>query len=748
MAAFYIKQGNDAFSPLIKTNSIILDNAVSTTPSTITGSSTTNRTNGISVNYTISSKQNTLDYWISDVDYLQYTKIRFYVANSKQQATKLIAAIQAGLIQLGIFQYSENPLYKDINLIDIVDTQQITQQEYSFEVEQTITFNELDVKEDIILIILPYVDLFTYFKENGFDPVESYRLVENFLKLETHQYNVLVNNKTINDSNSKEILSDVREIKELNFNLLSMLPPPTQEISLFDNQTSYLSETFNSLVYSKKTINNYFFFNFKKFIEQNCAIKKLFKGISHNKINDILIKNNSIFFEIYKNEEEEKICAFSCGTTEVNDGGIGKTTTINELNTPETIFISFKDDFPKSKNTSFYYKIKVSFIDPFIKNYYDTSYNQGSGRYFDILNNLKIVQDYIENPNNSNSKTLKFQTQISSPPIAVKNQLIKDFFDLYNLFGNKEISEEKIQKISSALDFKVATITTYNDFISFVNISMTQIEQYFISYNQTKTTFIKNDKKVNFKLKDFFFTRDIKTSNLIKYYNEYSKNNSIDQYDLQMEDSTIDSTNNVSYKIINSVLNCMNDQYTYDTNYEQLSNLVEMKGTTIEAVTDITNILTKELFASSNTTNSVIQKATSTNKSTKKQLSQSTEDRKSSLISNILNKISDTNSTLTDSLLKFQIYFLNDMEKEFLVPQISTVFYDVKTKQWQNLSLSNTKGNKSYLAKTIYSVGTNIFSTNKLVPVIEEEYFILIITNSSVPIQQQNNSNNTANQNQ
>jgi hypothetical protein len=218
MAAFYIKQGNDAFSPLIKTNSIILDNAVSTTPSAITGSSTTNRTNGISVNYTISSKQNALDYWISDVDYLQYTKIRFYVANSKQQATKLIAAIQAGLIQLGIFQYSENPLYKDVNLIDIVDTQQITQQEYSFEVEQTIAFNELDAKEDIILIILPYVDLFSYFKENGFDPIESYRLVENFLKFETHQYNVLINNKTINDSNSKEILSDVREIKELNFN--------------------------------------------------------------------------------------------------------------------------------------------------------------------------------------------------------------------------------------------------------------------------------------------------------------------------------------------------------------------------------------------------------------------------------------------------------------------------------------------------------------------------------------------------
>lgn len=731
---FYIKTGNDPFSPRITVNTILLDNTIDAEivgPSGIETTTTKKITNSITANFTISSKQNSLDYWISDVDYLNYVKVMFFLLETSDDVLNLTNAAKQGMAYVNLYIMTHNTKYKVLSLSEIVDLSEVSLQDYTFSTEQLIVFSEIDEEKDIILVAIPYIDFASYFSDNGLDDEIGQSLVSTFYNIETYQYNILINKNIIDDKISRVVLTDVRELKKFKSEILSLLPPPAK-IPTTEDKVSYFSDVFTSFDYNKNTIKNYFFFNIKNFIEDNCGIKKIFNNLSIDELERTLVKNKSIFFQIFRNDEEESVCSFSCSLQKTK--GDKNVSMINKLNNSDLVCLSFLDTFPSTKKASFFYKIKVSFSDPFVKQYYNTSTSPYSGLYFSAINDLSIIQTYVEDPRNSNSTTTKF-TSPTTAPIINKNNLIINFFKIYNLFvpTKKEITKEKIQLISTALDFNKSTILVYNDFISYVTQTLSQVEQFLVSYGNSVSSYSKNSKVLNFKTNDYYFDRantDESGYETIKFYNEVN-NSSIKRYDLSS--SPIDQTNEITYKIINSVLNLSDGQYSYLPNNECISNLLELEGTIVYKNNEKAKIQSStqaiDIFGSSNTNNETIGRVRVSELNSKKQYNLSKQQIENSQLKNII-------INFKDAMIKFQLYFLDEMRNEFLIPKITTVVYNVKTKQWINLSsINKRKTSSTYLAKTIYKVENNkknIYSYNGVVPPINEEYFVLQITNGNV----------------
>lgn len=715
--------GGDPFSPSIKANSIILDNSVETEAIGAVGSgdTTLKKTNGIFIDFTISSKQNNLDGWIQDVDYLKYMTISFYVLNSNSQLKALENALSAYNINiLQNFNNSDSVKLTKVPLIDIVELDETTEKNYTFTTQYTKTFKELSSDEDIILVVLPAIDFRSYFSDNGIDEKVAISLIKSFYKYEYHVYNILINNKTINDSDSRKILSDVRQINELKINLLSLLPPAKDIPSYQVDKVDYVSDVFSSFDYSNKTINNYFFFNVINFINDNCALKKKIKDLSSEEINNTLINNNSIFVEIFREDEQQliSICSFNCGTTQINNSSIAST--INSFNNNDLLCILFTDIFPNSNKCSFKYKIDISYVDPFINGYYNTNNDSSTGIYFNILSNQTEVQSYVDDPRNSDSKTNKFvKVEGSNAPTVQKNQMVSEFFAIYNLFSQKQLSNDKVNNIAATLDFQKSNVVMYNDFFNFMNIYMPQFEDYFTSYAMVKTSYSKNSTSKKLDIKDFYFSKNASDYTKINFYNEYDTSNKVLSYDLTT--GSIDMNNPISYKIINSVLNLTNDQSSYSSTTSYIDNLLNFEGTTIEYSTDKkSNKRTISLFSDSNSTNPTLQKPSNVKVDAKEQVN----------LASFGELINDIIATTSDfARLKFLLYFLDDISKDSLVPNISTNVYDTKTKQWKDInSVVSKLTNTTYLAKTIYNKENNIFSKNNIIPPINEEYFILQIS--------------------
>lgn len=727
----YEKAGNDPFSPSIQANNIIVDNDV-------------NGDNGIIVNFTISSKQDALDNWVKDIDYLQYMIIGFYVLNSTSQVDELKEILQTYNPE-GIqkFEQDYDGLIKvvKIPLRDIVDISETTENNSTFTTEYSKTFESLS--DDITLMVIPNIDFDSYFSDYGLDSELVSSLIESFYNYEYYQYNILQNNDTLQDNTNSKILNDVRQISELKNNLFSLLPL-SLDIAPFEvDNVNYFSDVFSSFNYETKIIKNYFFFNIANFIKENSALKKVFKNFTKEQIDSTLINNKSIFFEIiktnkYDDEDTKSICSFNCSLSKVFQV-LGSTVAIvNSVSTQDLICISFIDDFVGIKKSSFYYTINVSFFDPFIKLCYDVSNIPSTGFYFNVLNNLTILESYVYDPRNSNSTTTRFEPlTFEFAPTLQKNDMIFYFFGIYNLFVNKEVTQERIDKISKALEFNSANIITYNDFFSFINKCMTQFENYFVSYFLTQNSYsIKSSiKKID--VKDFYFSKDSADYKMIKFYNENNKNQ-IATYDITS--GTLDTTNPVTYKIINSVLTLVNDQNSYSPDVSYIDNLIEAEGTTIELYDNFIKNKklnsTVELFAQACSTNSAFEKPSSRAidiLNANQQYSFSYEKTVSNSIRNkVTNAQKSADNTEYETIMKFYLYFLNDMNNEFLTPKITTLIYDSKNKQWTNINSINLRRNigKSYLAKTIYNIEKqkDIFSYNKIIPLINEEYFILQIS--------------------
>lgn len=724
---FIEKIGNDLFGVVVTANSIVLDNSSAEVPIGPFGGGDTTiaYTNGIIANFSISSKQNTMDNWISDPEYLNYTKINFILIPTKEKLDDLFERINnKDYLSLSFSQIltrvnlidllSTTAQIKTVSLNELVNIEDLSNSDYKFDTEYTVTFSNLDQQNDIILLAIPYIDFSSYFSDNQIDDTTSIEVLELIYKVETYQYNILIKNKTISDDDSELIFNDVRELASLTSDTFSSLPVLlTPQVANNQINSKYLSDVFSSFDYENEKINNYVFFNIQKFLIDNSAIPKIFDFTSKEKIDDFLNLYRSLNFYVYRSDKTECV---SSGSVRY-----GTSVDLGDLTTDKTVCLVFQDDMPSVSHTSFNYTIKLDYVEPFVKEYYNVVNNVGSGSYFKTLNYLSEIKSYVDDPRNSDVITGKFIFNRNAP-VLTKNNLVSNFFEIYNAFSSKVVSDEQVSKISKSLNFQKATLSYYNDFLYFVERCMLQFEAFFSSFSGARKVYEKQSSSINFKKYDFYFSKDTDNEN-INYFNEINASlNTIKKYDILTNE--LDRTNTVSYKLINTVINLNNNQISYSQDYSLLSNLLESSGVTIDKSLSSTS-REKSLFSKSSIVNNVLTKPATSVIDAKKQKSKSTFDLESTSIDNIVNKVTVTDTFDYDTLLKFQLYFLSDINSNYLIPKLKILLFTLDRFEWARLEDTKLPIKYAYLAKTIVDENeANIFTDNNLIPPINNEYFI------------------------
>lgn len=733
---FYDKIGNDLFAPNISVTSILLDDGQTLETTSATDQSIIT-TNGINVDTIIQSKQNNIDNWVTDIEYLQYTTINFIVFQDKNKAEIFDSQIKHK-------KYTLDPIGKiatdagaskinSINISDIVDLEQYSTSEPVFESYYSYAFSDLDPKKDIILYIVPSINFSSFFEDNGLDATksETINLIKQIYSVETHKFNILINNKTIDDQVSEQILSDVRQVKNLKNNLLSLLSTIKIDDTITNEKPSYISNIFANFDYENEIVRSYFFFDIKNFIKDNTVFDRVFDTKTSDEINQILKTNNSIFFTVTNKIEdlEEVVCTFT--TTYQSIIGSNNASIIDSLTNDNFVCYSFSDLFPATVKQKFNYSINVRFIDPFLKSYYEPS--TSSGKYFTVLQQIQDIENFVNDPNNTDARTGKF-TKIYS--LDKLKGFMKDFFELINLFSEKLIDPATINKIVSALDTRKVSYLVYNDFILFAKKGLTQLEGIFTSAGQHNTQYNKDSETIQFVKNDFYFqlndydrtsklpklsltTQEMQSEISTKYYTDSDKK----RYNLKS--SVVDSTNVVSYKIANSVFCLKQPEVTYSSEYSFLSDVLSLEGTTIEK----TNLIskkqdTKSIFDKTSISNDVVQKPALQIGNSSKEMKPYLNSVQSTKIGTLIDKINTSKQIDTETMLQFQMLYLNQMSDSFLIPQIKIEVYDHISKQWKSFSTANGATN-TYLARTTYIQNNNIFSNNKVVPPITNKYFIV-----------------------
>jgi hypothetical protein len=877
----------DLFAPRINVTNILLDN------STVSNDTTQVNTNSILVDLIIQSKQNNIDQWISDVDYLQYTQLNFIVFQSRLQEAKFKTAMQqkdylyksindiileltkpketvntrnkninvtpdlgpysisdiAGITGLqednkiklntitpdlgpysisdvagitGLTPFTEQ---RQINASDLVIASSLTQEvapdikiktvflkdiinlegtsirDYTFKTNYSFLFNELEDKKDIIFCIVPIIDFKAYFADNRINNTVATDIINQIYNVETHTYNILINNQIINDKTSSKILNDVRELKSLKNNLLSLLPQIINTTLISDQKRSYLSDIFTSYDYSSRKLTNYFFFKIKNFLKDNCIFPQLLDFSNKNEINLILNKNKCINFDVYRNNDSQKVTSFYASydrpkgiseqqmftpvnqinasrfsdlkaTKTLSAASPTKTSTapssgidllqievgtvqpnlpadfsnpriVSELSNNEIICLAFDDTFTDSAIANIDYSLKINYQDAFVDKYYKISNNTTSGLYFKVLNYSSKIQSIIDDPRNTDSKTTKFNLRIANNEQirSLNNKFIRDFFELYNLFTNKNINDNKIEKIIKSLDFSKTTLIVFNDFLSYVNKCLIQFNTFFETYSYKNFSYSKTSGPITVNKTDYFFEKD-DTNTKIKNYCEY-KYPQVYRYDL--ESSPIDSTNIVTYKIINAVSNLVDGLISYSDTYSLINTFLEAKGTTIEisSVASTENKKTKSLFKNTQTINdSILRPAISTTNSNK-QIANSVNTIEKQKITNIIKNIDITNQLDYLTILNFELNFLSTITDDYMIPTIKTLVFDTSKFQWIEVEKINNVAAKTYLAKTSYSKRNDIFNSTNTVPPISKNLFITTIESTGIPALEEIQLSNT-----
>ena len=281
--------------------------------------------------------------------------------------------------------------------------------------------------------------------------------------------------------------------------------------------------------------------------------------------------------------------------------------------------------------------------------------------------------------------------------------------------------------------------TVYNDFILFANKTLTQIESLFTSAGQTKHEYSKNTDSNLFVNNGFYFklnkfdntsvpqitlsTQDLSSQISVKYYSDSKRT----QYDLKS--SQIDSTNLVSYKITNSVFCLKESEVTYSSDYSFLTDVLSLEGTTINKTTLIpTKSKSKPLFDKTSISNPTAQTPALEIGNSSKEMKSYLDDIASTKIGTIIDKISVTKKLDTETMLQFQMLYLNQMSEQFLVPVVQFEVYNPVMRKWSKFDPTNQA--TSYLARTTYVNNSNIFLTNKVVPPLTNTYFIVQLQTS------------------
>jgi hypothetical protein len=749
--------GSDPFTPSISLNSIVLNN-VFTQVSSIPGSTQSSEitSNNINIFFELSNIKNNLLPIINDPNFLNYTNIDFIVFGQQQQYDKFYQSINQK-------QYSSNSiseLAKSIDKSVIVQTlklsnipsvaqanqmpQTLAQANQMPNIGSNVFIDNIDPKQDIILVIIASLDFKAYYQKNDLTGTQQdlYDSIKEIYNIELIKYNVLVKNQIVIDQiPENNIVSDVRQINELNNIYLDL----TNNITInttFEEKPSYISDIFTSYDYKNNIIRSYFFFNIKKFITNSCLFGNVYNAHTIQEIESVLANNNCINIEVIKNnlDSKEQVCSFSTSYQTIKSAN-KNVTLINELTTDENICFSFFEEMPQSIKQQFNYTISVNYYEVFFTQYYNPSPYQNSGVYFDTLGYLEDVRKYITNTQNvSNSGTF---INLRNAPQKSLDLLIDNLFLLFNLFSNTNIDNAIKQKIRNSLNFKTSTKAAHEQFIKFADNSLNKIVSIFTSFRFKYVTYSKNGNMNKFANNKFYFLIDSFTdspsnpkttieavqNSKAKYFVE-KNNNLLTSY--MIEPSQINEANPITYKIINSSLSLKNEQISYSSDYSNISFIFDSFGSTIKK-TSVNSIST--LGNSASTKSRILQNSSVTIDSLEvsgerptdstKETKSLIDDDKNSKITNIISNIELTNKINTLNNTIFSFAYLSNMNEQFLVPQYTIQIYDFVARQWKQLEISNNTKSKSYLARTIYTEGGNIYKSNNVVPPFANEYFIV-----------------------
>lgn len=740
---FYEKIGNSSFAPTIKANSILLDNQ--SVSSAIPGEENTiTQYNGVMLDFSVSSKQDLLDNWISDLEYLSYSEITFVVVQDIQDAEILSdnmrSVVLTSDIANAINSITGSVKYETIKLAEFVNLEQTSERSLGFLSTLQINFNELDTKKDIILFVIPSIDFMSYFVDNNLEQSteDTIRLIKSIYTSEFERYNILIKNKVID---SGDIVNDVRDIKQLRTTLTNLQPALRPDTNA-DTNSLFLSSVYTSFDYENSLIRNYVFFNISNFLKQKSVYNNLFTSFTKKELTNIFLQNKSITFtinKIFADLAEKQVCIFNAAYDKIT--GTKNAQLIPELTSEDYICFSFSDDVTQISNQSFRYQINISYKDPFTKNFYDTTLTPSSGVYFDVLANLGKIESFVNDPRNTDTRTARFNKAAVEAPERELRNLVHGLFKMFNAVSAKPIVKEKIDKIYKSLSYKNSTYQIHFDFIQYVKSLLPTFESIFTNQKLQTTQLSKNSDKIFYKNNEFYFKfNDFDSSKLspmlttelksvtdeisVKYFVE-SNNNSLREYDL--ESSQIDSSNPVTFKIINSSVVLGNDNIGYSPDYDLSSNFFESQGGTIKTITALSSKksdVATSLFSKTSVNIDNFQKPASVTLDSKKEIKKSLDQIGSKKITNIVDTSKSAKKSDTQTTFLFQTTFLNDINKEFLIPKINIQLYDPITNEWRSADNLQNNG-KTYLARTNYIQKNNIFYSNKVAPPIINEYFVL-----------------------
>lgn len=716
---FYQKNGNDPFAPSITISNILLDN---------NDSGLLGFTNGLLIDYSAQPKQNMVDNIIDDSEYASYTKINFIVFYEKNDIDNFINVelknkefLKTDMQEIAT---RNNGVIKTVSLSDVSDLSQVS-------------FFDLN-SNSLTLFVVPVIDFRSYFVDNE---IEDSSVIDSLLdaiyKVETYRYNILIKNETISDAVSAKILNDVRDFKTLNNNILQLLPSkiPTQ----FSNkQRSYINDFNVSYDRENRIIKNYFSFDILKFIDDNSYLQNI-TSLSDEEIESTLQESKSLKFTVTKitSDKEEVISEFYSSLSQTE--GSSNATCIDKS------LYSIEDNFPDTEVQIYYYKIELNFVDPFAKTVYDTSITPNTGLFFEVVEGVQELENFVNDPRNTDAKSGKFETpeELSAAVPSIGNILDK-FAKLLNFFVSSEdkINERKKSKLLNSLKYSSSTYALHIEFITIAKKILLQIENIIKNTQPIKKNYIFTSKKAEFKnYSDWFensLTKENNKSTLTTTFSSRTNNKSTTKSEVtkyNLNNSIIDYTTEVGYKIVNEFIKIKNESFDFSsTSANLISTINEFEGTTIEKIVELQQLNTKKLssstlFNKTSITNETATKPGGTVKSSFKQAEISSRTNIESINSTIKN-IEITKKIDSNISLPFQMSTQTNMTTESLVPKVQVQLYDVAEQKWFTYDenrASSLQQSKTYLARTNYMKGNDIFTKENIEIPTSNEYFIFTI---------------------
>lgn len=750
---FYNKLGNNAFTPSIVMESILLDNSI-----VVEGTSSTTSNNDIEIDLKIQSKQNYIDSFLEDSEYLEFTKITFIVLNDNENALRYANAILAASYNPTTLLEISSAQKTTISILDYVEQNQVNGN-YAGLYEGI--FSNIDkTNGDITLLIIPWVDFSEFAAKNNISEENVKNAIKNVYKNEVHIYTIL-NNNTVPKNN---IVNDVRDLQEFKNNLFTLLPNINSAtydlLNTNSSKKKYFSDLYDSVDYANKRIKLYTTFNVKDFINNFASLQKSYSSYTDEQLNQIL-RTEPISISINKtystSDEVTSVGSISLSLKEVRSSDVNAEM-LSIADFGDNMLLSFEDEMPTSA-TNINYTFQILFTDPVLKKFYINN-DTDSDLYSKVVSNFSKLQSLVnvDNPSISDSKTGKFTTtfinqyQQSQFNIA---SFVNNYVALLNLFIQKDIGTEQVAKIVKLLDIKQSTIFVFIDLYYYITSTLFEMENLFsqiknssVSYNKNFDAIKVEPNKASFDVSSLSDALASVTQAATPAQQSQGQTKKVpldilsysgDIYNISFQKTQDTKTQKSLIK--NSVVTTLNNEIQFSTNFD-FSNyfndnkgLVKKDSTTEYEVKQKNgkNVVSKKTKTSpqslinnsfGNSTNVVLNIPLSTTRFGTAIQTKVLKD--SSPVETIKEKIQKSQSEAAKD--EFLSAISTTIEEANIVqPEIVVEYLSFKNNNYIWQTLPNNLSPKQYFVRKVYSTTDDLYSKNNIEPIISNKYEILNI---------------------